>query len=338
MARHDHTPAGSRGIASARATRVEGGLAIAESTHFSQAVVGSACEGDDCCDQANGQLDVLLMVDSSGSMAEEQAALAAQIPRLARALATGDANGDGVQDFPALESVRFGVVSSDMGTGSDFVPGATTVTVDGVDVPASDVTVVSTTELTYVAPAHAAGPVEVTVTTVAGTSNPLTYTYLDTPTASSLDPSSGPVAGGQLVTVTGTGFVVGGTTVTVDGSTTQLANGSATWQITAPRAASNATITIKDANGSVVQTVKQSLNAGAQSFSWNGTSSTGTLASDGAYTITIDATDASGQAVACTTDATGVVDSVDVSGGTPVLHIGTLSVSADKVKSIARTS
>ena len=129
-----------------------------------------------------------------------------------------------------------------------------------------------------------------------------------------------------------------GTTVTVDGSTTQLANGSATWQITAPRAASNATITIKDANGSVVQTVKQSLNAGAQSFSWNGTSSTGTLASDGAYTITIDATDASGQAVACTTDATGVVDSVDVSGGTPVLHIGTLSVSADKVKSIARTS
>lgn len=105
-----------------RATRIEGAVAIAESTHFSQAFVGSACEGEDCCDQANGQLDVLLMVDNSNSMAEEQAALTAQIPRLARALASGDSDGDGVQDFPALESVRVGVISSDMGTGGADVP------------------------------------------------------------------------------------------------------------------------------------------------------------------------------------------------------------------------
>ncbi|UJR79002.1 hypothetical protein [Sandaracinus amylolyticus] len=105
-----------------RTTRIEGRVAIAESTHFSQAFVGSACEGDDCCDQANGQLDVVLMVDNSNSMSEEQAALAAQIPRLARALASGDANGDGVQDFPALESVRVGIVSSDMGVAGGSIP------------------------------------------------------------------------------------------------------------------------------------------------------------------------------------------------------------------------
>ena len=105
-----------------RATRIEGNVAIAESMHFSQAFVGSACEGEDCCDQANGQLDVLLMVDNSNSMSEEQVALAMQIPRLARALATGDSDGDGVQDFPALESVRVGVVSSDMGVGGFPVP------------------------------------------------------------------------------------------------------------------------------------------------------------------------------------------------------------------------
>ncbi|MDQ3036129.1 MAG: hypothetical protein M3Y87_27255 [Myxococcota bacterium] len=105
-----------------RSTRVEGGIAIAESTHFSQAFVGTACEGEGCCGRANGRLDVVFMVDNSNSMTEEQAALYAQIPRLARALASGDVDADGTQDFPALESVRVGVVSSDMGTGGFEIP------------------------------------------------------------------------------------------------------------------------------------------------------------------------------------------------------------------------
>jgi flagellar basal-body rod modification protein FlgD len=127
-----------------------------------------------------------------------------------------------------------------------------------------------------------------------------------------------------------------GATVTVDGATSQLANGSATWQITAPRAATKALITIKDGDGNVVQTVVQPLNAGAQPLTWNGISSTGASAPDGAYTINIDAIDASGQLMSVSTDATGVVDSVDVSGDTPVLNIGGMSFSADKVKNISR--
>ncbi len=103
------------------ATRTEGRIAIVESTHFSSAFVGTACSGD-CCDRANGDLDVLLMVDNSNSMTEEQASLAAQIPRMARVLATGDLDGDGAQDFPALASVRVGTVSSDMGTGGYTIP------------------------------------------------------------------------------------------------------------------------------------------------------------------------------------------------------------------------
>ena len=104
-----------------RRTRVEGAYAIAESTHFSEAFVGSACEGD-CCDQANGELDVLFVVDNSNSMTEEQATLVAQLPRIARALATGDSDGDGVQDFPAIESLRVGVTTTDMGVGGQVVP------------------------------------------------------------------------------------------------------------------------------------------------------------------------------------------------------------------------
>ncbi|MBO8194636.1 IPT/TIG domain-containing protein [Streptomyces oryzae] len=57
------------------------------------------------------------------------------------------------------------------------------------------------------APAHAAGTVPVTVTTTAGTSNAVNYTYQAPalpPTAASIVPTSGPVTGGTPFTITGT--------------------------------------------------------------------------------------------------------------------------------------
>lgn len=95
---------------------------------------------------------------------------------------------------------------------------ATTVTIGGVAATAIDVT--STTELTAVVPAGAtAGAVDVVVTTSAG-SDTLDdgYTYVAAPTATAIDPDSGPEAGGTVVTLTGTGFVTGDTTVTVGGT------------------------------------------------------------------------------------------------------------------------
>ncbi|MGP3991633.1 IPT/TIG domain-containing protein [Streptomyces sp. 3N207] len=56
------------------------------------------------------------------------------------------------------------------------------------------------------APAHAAGTVPVTVTTAAGTSNVVNYTYQGPvlpPTVSAISPTSGPVAGGTPFTITG---------------------------------------------------------------------------------------------------------------------------------------
>jgi hypothetical protein len=103
-------------------TTIDGSVAVAQITHFSSAFVGTACTGEDCCGRANGDLDVLFMIDNSNSMHEEQAALAEQLPRMARVLATGDLDGDGTQDFPALRSVRIGTVTSDMGVGGFHVP------------------------------------------------------------------------------------------------------------------------------------------------------------------------------------------------------------------------
>ncbi len=102
-----------RGDFAALPTSVEPPVASTTTDHFSQAFVGTACE--DCCRRAAGQLDLLLTIDDSGSMAEEQALLAAEIPRLIDALATGDIDGDGVQEFPAVADLRVGVVSTDLG-------------------------------------------------------------------------------------------------------------------------------------------------------------------------------------------------------------------------------
>lgn len=100
-------------------TSIEDGRAISSMLQLSTAFVGSACGGEGCCDPANGELDVLLVVDNSGSMGEEQALLVREFPRLARVLASGDRDGDGIQDFPALQSVQLGVISTDLGSGAE---------------------------------------------------------------------------------------------------------------------------------------------------------------------------------------------------------------------------
>jgi hypothetical protein len=66
------------------------------------------------------KVDLLFMVDNSGSMREEQANLITEIPRLVRILASGDSDGDGMQNFPPVNSLHVGIVSSDMGSGNQM--------------------------------------------------------------------------------------------------------------------------------------------------------------------------------------------------------------------------
>jgi hypothetical protein len=68
------------------------------------------------------KVDLLFMIDNSGSMAEEQASVAAELPRLVRILASGDRNLDGVQDFQPVKDLHVGVISSDMGVAGFTVP------------------------------------------------------------------------------------------------------------------------------------------------------------------------------------------------------------------------
>jgi hypothetical protein len=94
--------------------------------------------------------------------------------------------------------------------GSGFAPGAT---VKFGTTAASTVTFVSDTQLKAKAPTHSAGTVHVSVHTPGGTSAQTIHDEyaFGAPTVTSLSPASGPAAGGNTVTIHGTGFAPGAT-------------------------------------------------------------------------------------------------------------------------------
>jgi hypothetical protein len=64
-------------------------------------------------------VDLLVLVDNSGSMKEEQDNLAANMPGLIATLTNpGDQDGDGEAD-PGVDTLHIGVISTDMGTGGE---------------------------------------------------------------------------------------------------------------------------------------------------------------------------------------------------------------------------
>ncbi|WP_034272462.1 IPT/TIG domain-containing protein, partial [Actinospica robiniae] len=93
--------------------------------------------------------------------------------------------------------------------------GGTTVTITGVNLsnatsvtfgtnPAT-ITANTPTAITVIAPAGG-GAVDVTVTTAGGTSNPLPFYYIGAPFKSRLSSGSGPIAGGNTLTLSGFGL------------------------------------------------------------------------------------------------------------------------------------
>ncbi|WP_406263294.1 IPT/TIG domain-containing protein [Streptomyces sp. NBC_00191] len=98
--------------------------------------------------------------------------------------------------------------------------GGTTVTITGVNLAnatavkfgskLATITANTPTSVTVGSPSGA-GVVDVTVTTVGGTSNPLSFFYIGAPFKSGLDVTSGPTGGGNTVTINGTGLTTAST-------------------------------------------------------------------------------------------------------------------------------
>jgi flagellar basal-body rod modification protein FlgD len=123
--------------------------------------------------------------------------------------------------------------------------------------------------------------------------------------------------------------------VAIEGKTTALANGSAGWSLTATKPAT-ATVNISNATGATVYTGTFSIQAGTQNFIWDGRNNNGVLQPDGEYTISVVATDASGQSTAVSTEIQGVVDSVDVSKSPPVLSVNGKDYTVNQIKRVVR--
>ena len=116
-------------------------------------------------------------------------------------------------------------------TGTNFVVGATTVNVGGSGVTVTNVVVGSSTSLTanfVLDPAAATGARTVTVTTAGGTSGAQIFTINlpapGAPTLTSVAPNQGIQGTTVAVTLTGTNFVVGATTVAVSGGGVTVTN------------------------------------------------------------------------------------------------------------------
>ncbi len=130
--------------------------------------------------------------------------------------------------------------------------GATAVSFGGT--AASTFTVDNASQITATAPAHAAGTVDVTVTTPAGTSPTGAadqYTYVAAPTVTSITPSSGPTVGGTSVTIAGTNLT-GASAVSFGGTaaTTFTVDNANQITATAPAHAAGAVdVTVTTAGG-----------------------------------------------------------------------------------------
>jgi len=127
-----------------------------------------------------------------------------------------------------------------------------------------------------------------------------------------------------------------GSTVTLNSNTATLSNATSTpasWSLSAS-APATANITISNSTGQVAYTGTMALNAGTQSFTWNGQNN-GTTWPDGTYTISVNATGANGQAVTVSTQVQGVVTGVNTSQNPPTLTVNGQTVQISQIQSIS---
>ncbi|WP_346910114.1 flagellar hook capping FlgD N-terminal domain-containing protein [uncultured Roseibium sp.] len=124
-----------------------------------------------------------------------------------------------------------------------------------------------------------------------------------------------------------------GSTVTASGSTAMLEDGNANWSYNVAEDATG-TVTIKNSNGATVYSGDVSLAKGTGTYSWDGLGSSGN-SPDGAYTISFDLKNSAGNSILAKTEVSGKVDEVDLSGDTPYLKVGNVSIPVTSVQSVS---
>lgn len=128
-----------------------------------------------------------------------------------------------------------------------------------------------------------------------------------------------------------------GETVSVDGNTAQMVNGSATWRLNVNKPAA-VSINIQNETGQTVYTGDFTMNAGQQNFTWDGKDSTGYQWPVGNYKMVVSGKGASGHSVGIATEVDGAVDFADLTKTPPVLSVSGQDDTIDKIKRVVRKS
>jgi flagellar basal-body rod modification protein FlgD len=137
----------------------------------------------------------------------------------------------------------------------------------------------------------------------------------------------------SLTSASGVGYV--GRTIEYTGASAPLQSGSATWSYDLANAASNVTLSVQDSSGNTVWTGSGDSASGSHDFTWDGKDANGQQLADGAYTLSVSATNASGDAVTATISSHGKVTGADSSNGAIDLMLGTIAVKLADVTSVA---
>lgn len=140
----------------------------------------------------------------------------------------------------------------------------------------------------------------------------------------------------NIALASSTNSVIGylGQEVTVGGNTAELEKGKASWRYTLDGDADATTLTIKNAAGETVLSTSGQKSQGSYSFDWNGRDQEGRTLKDGTYTLSISAKDAAGNTIGAATALTGIVESIELDGASPVLNVGGTRVSPDDIRLI----
>ncbi len=125
-----------------------------------------------------------------------------------------------------------------------------------------------------------------------------------------------------------------GKKVMIQSTTTDLTDGKAKWDFIAGSGATTATFTVRNEAGDVVWSEDKSIEHGRDTFKWNGFDKDGNQLGDGRYSLTIDAKDADGEAVATAVEVSVMIDGVDFSGVEPVLLVGDEGVPLSHVTAV----
>ena len=124
-----------------------------------------------------------------------------------------------------------------------------------------------------------------------------------------------------------------GKTVTLNSTQLPLQNGSASLQFTAPTA-EPVTISVYNSSGTAVRNVSLQANAGSNSWTWNGTSDSGTTLPDGAYTVAVAGGLTGSTPSALSFTVNGTVTGVSTANNAVQLQLGTMQTSMGNVQQV----